>query len=203
MKKLFIGGSLFMLMFSAIFANETRNELLSGKSILVIIGASDFADPESFKPKVIFEKEQARVFITSTTLGDVTGMQGGKVKPDILLKNVKVKDYDAIIFVGGYGAAEFLNDSLAHKIAKECIKQNKILGAICMAPAILEIAGELDEKKATCASFTQFSNNNSKVIDTGKSVERDGNIITGRDPNAATEFGNTILKALIEKTKNK
>jgi len=180
--------------------NESKDDKgkLDGKTILMIIGSSDFRDEELLEPKSIFEQEKAKVIIASTTLSEVTGMLGAKIKPDIHLKNIKVKNYDAIIFVGGYGAEEYLSDSLAHKIAKECIKQKKILGAICMGPAVLANAGVLKGKKATCASFTRYSNNSSEVIDTGKDVERDGNIITAIGPYAATAFGEKILEVLIK-----
>jgi len=73
---------------------------LSEKSVLMIIGSSDFRDEELTIPQSIFEAEEIKVIIASTTLSEVTGMYGAKAKPTILLKSVNVNDYGAIVFVG-------------------------------------------------------------------------------------------------------
>lgn len=41
-----------------------------------------------------------------------------KIKPDILINEIKVEEYDAIVFVGDSGASQYWNDPIAHSIAK-------------------------------------------------------------------------------------
>jgi len=71
------------------------------------------------------------------------------VKPDILIKDVNVKTFDAVVFVGGPGAEEYFHNPVALKIAQEAYKEGKVVGAICIAPRILAEAGILKGKKAT------------------------------------------------------
>ena len=119
------------------------------------------------------------------------------VKPDILINDIKVKDYDAIVFIGGMGSGEYFDNPVAHKIAKQALDQEKIIAAICMAPTILANAGLLEGKKATCAQ--SYNIEIKGAIATGKDIERDGNIITATGPGAAKKFGEEIVSALSEK----
>jgi protease I len=119
-----------------------------------------------------------------------------KVKPDLLIDDINVSDFDAIVFIGGFGCAEYFDNPVAHKIAKEALGQDKILAAICMAPRILANAGVLEGKKATCFPSVRENIKAKGAIVTGEMVERDTNIITGNGPGASTKFGETIASAL-------
>lgn len=171
-------------------------KLLSGKKVLFIIASRNFRDEEYKEPRTLLEKRGAKVTVASTTLQEVRGMFGTKAKPDILLREVKVKDYDGIIFIGGSGASEYWNDPTAHQIAKEAVSAGKILGAICIAPVTLANAGVLRGKRATVFPSETSTLRAKGAICTGSSVEVDGNIITGEGPDAATKFGDAIIKAL-------
>jgi len=125
-------------------------------------------------------------------------MLGAQVKPDLLLKDVAVSDYDAIVFVGGSGAQEYWNDPVAHAIAKEAVAQGKVLAAICIAPTTLAKAGVLQGKKVTAFSSEAGALKACGANYTGASVERDGLLITANGPQAATKFAEEIAKALEE-----
>lgn len=172
---------------------------LQGKKILMIIASQNFRDEELFKPRELFIKEGMEVILASSSLEISRGMLGGTAKPDILIGEVKVEDFEAIIFVGGIGASEYWNNPIAHKIAKEAVSLNKLICAICIAPVTLANAGILDEKKATVFRSEVNAIKRKGAIYTGKAVEVDGNIITAEGPRAATEFGQTIINALSEK----
>ena len=172
---------------------------LQGKKILMIIASQNFRDEELFKPRELFIKEGMEVILASSSLETSRGMLGGTAKPDILIGDVKVEEFEAIIFVGGIGASEYWNNPIAHKIAKEAVSLNKLICAICIAPVTLANAGILDEKKATVFRSEVKAIKKKGAIYTGKAVEVDGNIITAEGPQAATEFGQTIINALIEK----
>jgi len=169
---------------------------LEGKEVLMIIAERNFRDEELLEPKGILEKEGAKVTVASTSLNVAIGMLGARVTPDILLKKVKVDDYDAIIFVGGGGASQYWNDSLAHQIAQEAVNKGKILCAICIAPVTLANAGVLSEKKATVWPSEKEKIEAKGVIYTGKAVQVDGKIITANGPQSAKKFAREIVKAL-------
>ena len=172
---------------------------LQGKKVLMIIASQNFRDEELLKPRDLFIKEGMEVVLASSSLETSRGMLGGTAKPDILIGDVKVGEFEAIIFVGGIGASEYWNNPIAHKIAKEAVSLNKLICAICIAPVTLANAGILDEKKATVFCSEVKAIKRKGAIYTGKAVEVDGNIITAEGPQAAEEFGQTIIILLLEK----
>ncbi|MBW1781924.1 MAG: DJ-1/PfpI family protein [Deltaproteobacteria bacterium] len=175
--------------------NQTR---LKDKKILMIIAKGMFNESEFKEPKEILEREGAAVIIASCTSSEAIGDRGLKVTPHIHIRNINVKNFDAVVFIGVFGVSEYFNNPQAHKISKEALDQNKILAAICMAPRILANAGLLKGKKATSFPSASDDIKAKGALVTDKDVERDGNIITANGPGAASRFGKTIVLALIE-----
>ncbi len=171
-------------------------EKLTGKKVVMIIAEKDFRDEELLEPRRILEEQGATVTLASTTLRPATGMFGAKAKPDILVSEVKVDDYDAIIFVGGAGASQYWNDPTAHTIAREAVQKDKILCAICIAPVTLANAGVLSGKKTTVWASERGKLEAKGASYTGEPVEVAGKIITGSGPQAAEEFSRAIARAL-------
>lgn len=171
------------------------------KKIAMIIAFRDFRDEEYFIPKQTLETAGAEIITISTSFGKAIGKLGGEAEINILLKDLKVADYDAILFIGGPGAANYIEDKVCHKIAGEAVENNKVLGAICIAPVILAKAGVLDGKKATVWSSVMDKSAIKILEENGAifqkdSVVVDGEIVTGNGPGAAKEFGEKIIETL-------
>ncbi len=192
---------IFTLIFSLIIINlkggaqEMMSEL-QGKKILMIIASQDFRDEELFKPRDLFLERGMEVVLASSSLKTARGMLGGTAQPDILIREVKVEEFDAIIFVGGMGSSEYWEDPIAREIVKKAVSLDKLICAICIAPVTLANAGILEGKKATVFSSEINRLKNKGAIYTGKNVEIDGHIITANGPQAATEFGKAIIQSL-------
>lgn len=118
--------------------------------------------------------------------------------PDVELRSVNAENYDAIVFIGGSGAEVYFDNSLAHKIAKDAVTQNRLLCAICIAPGILAKAGVLEGKKATVFFGEKYEKllREGGATNTKQRVEVDGRLITANGPMASKEFGQAILAAL-------
>jgi len=169
---------------------------LTGKKALIVIASQNFRDEEFTEPCELLKKAGVIVTIASSKTDVATGMLGKKVKPDSLVSAVKAADYDMVIFVGGSGASEYFNSSAAHVLARDAVTGNKILGAICLAPAILARAGILKGKKATCFSAVrEFLRNGGAEVQPGGLVV-DGKIITADGPQSAKPFAAALLQAL-------
>ncbi len=166
------------------------------KKILMVIASSQFRDEEYQKPRALLEGAGVRVTVCCSSLEEATGMLGLKVKPDILLKDAEMEDYDGVVFVGGMGATEYWDNPTAHALARLAHKSGRITSAICLAPMTLANAGLLKGKKATIWKDAVGDFKTKGVVYTGKPVERDGRIITGSGPDAAEEFGKALLDAL-------
>jgi protease I len=166
------------------------------KKAVFIIAPLNFRDEELREPKAILEKAGVAVTVACSTTSLAKGKSGLTIKPDILLKDVVVAEYDAVVFIGGGGAAVYLDDPQAHRIAQEAQQQARLLAAICIAPAILARAGVLKGKKATVFPDDAAELKNHGALYTGAAVEKDGMIITGSGPQAAVQFGQTLAAAL-------
>jgi len=167
------------------------------KRVVMIIAQNDFRDEELLQPKEILEKNGIDVKVASRSLGEAGGMLGAKVKPDILVNTINVKDFDALVFVGGIGASQYWDDPVAHNLVKNAISANKVVGAICIAPVTLAKAGVLAGKRATVWPSEAGQLKAYKANYTGQDVEKDGNIITASGPAVAKEFGAELVKALL------
>jgi len=178
--------------------------LLKGKKAVMLVAFRDFRDPEYFIPKTILEKAGFETKTASNKSGIALGAEGGEAKINLLLKEVVVDDFDAIIFVGGPGCLEHLDNEESYRIAKEAMSKNKILASICISPIILAKAGVLKGKRATVWSSSLYKKpildlkNNGAIYEKGP-VVIDGNIITANGPKAAEEFGKTIINLVKKK----
>jgi protease I len=167
------------------------------KKTVMIIAEKQFREEELFQPKEILEKAGIEIKVASTTTGLATGVEGQTYKPQLLVKDIVVSDFDAVVFVGGGGATQYWDDPVAHKIARQAQEAGKVLGAICVAPVILAKAGILKGKHATV-----WSSDSGQLLVAGAKysradVEIDGNIITAAGPFASREFGQALVKAII------
>ena len=171
-------------------------EIPLSKKVLMVIASDQFRDEEYQKPRALLEAAGIQVTVASSKLAEATGMLGAKVKPDILLKDAKMDDYDAVVFVGGMGATEYWENPTAHALAKKAHDSGKLTSAICLAPMTLANAGLLKGKKATIWKDAVNDFKTKGVLYTGKSVEKDGKLITGSGPDAAEEFGRALVDAL-------
>lgn len=170
--------------------------MAKGKNVLMIIAPENFRDEELFDTKSVLEAAGAAVTIASKGVSEAKGALGGKASVDKDIEDVNVADYDAVVFVGGPGAAVYFDDETVLSIAKASAEQGKVTAAICIAPSILANAGVLDGRKATCFS-SEKGNLEEKGADyTGDDVTVDGLIITANGPRAAKKFGQEIAKAL-------
>ena len=166
------------------------------KKIVMIIAPENFRDEELSIPKSVFEGAGATVHVASTSLEQAKGKLGMKIKPDMLVKDIRVENYDAVVFVGGTGASCYFNSKIAHDIAKEAYLKHKLLCAICAGPVILANAGVLDRKKATVFPFFEKELKQKGAIYTDKPVQVDGNIVTANGPQSAERFAEEIIKLL-------
>ena len=171
-------------------------EVLEEMKALLIIANKDFRDEEYDEPRKILEANGVEVTVASASLAMAKGTLGMMVKPDILIDDVVVDDYDAIIFVGGSGADEYYTNQKALSIAKESVDSGKVLAAICIAPVTLGNAGVLDGKKATVYSSRIADLRAKGAIFVSDDVVQDGNIITASGPQTAGAFGQAILDAM-------
>jgi len=177
------------------------NKPLEGKKIAIIIAFRDFRDEEYFIPKQTLEIAGARITTVSTSLGQAIGKMGGETKVDLTLDELKVGHYNAVLFIGGTGAAKYIDDPQAHQIAREAVDSSMVVGAICIAPTILAKAGVLSKKRATVWSSAMDKSAVKILKEEGVKYEEepvvaDGKIITADGPQSARKFAEAVIELL-------
>ena len=146
-----------------------------------------------------------------------------KSKP---ISEIKVSDYDAILFVGGQGPMyTFYNDERVQSLVAEFYKAGKITAIICHATCML-LKVKVDGKLlVTGKTWTGFANSEEKFADefVGQRIQpfwiedeartlpdtnfivsgrfkshaiRDGNLITGQQQYSATAVARLMIEAL-------
>jgi protease I len=179
---------------------ETKMPETKGKKAVMLIAFRDFRDEEYFVTKEILEKAGIEIKTASNKMGRAIGKFGGDTEVDLLVSQINVSDFDAIIFVGGPGCLDALDNEESYRIAREAVSQNKVLAAICISPVILARAGVLRGKRATV--WNDFVKSQAKILKRegaifeDKPVVVDGKIVTANGPEAAKDFGEAILSLL-------
>ena len=177
------------------------DKVLQNKKILLVIAFNDYQDLEYKGVKKALKAAGAKVEVASSSQGTARGKLGGETKVDVLINEVDVTPYNAVVFIGGPGTTEYVNSEDAYRVARETIKKGKILAAICMAPLVLAKAGVLQGKKATVWTTDTDDSLAKDLAAAGaefvdQSVVTDESIVTGNGPEAVEEFGQAIIKAL-------
>jgi len=164
--------------------------------ICMVVANKDFRDEELLTPLKYFQDEGFSVDVASNRLEEAEGMLGAKIMPDLIIEEINVDNYKALIVVGGSGAKVLWDlSSLAYKL-KEAYQKGKIVAAICISPVALAKAGLLKGRKATV-----WPGESERLISSGadyvfKPVVVDGNIVTADGPQSALEFAKTIVKLI-------
>ena len=166
------------------------------KKAVLIIAKEIFRDEELFDTQNSLESAGIKTVVASSKLGTCKGKLGAAAQAEILVSDLSADDFDAIVYVGGGGSAEYFDNPDALALAKDAAAKGKVVAAICIAPRTLANAGLLKGIKATC-----FESERDALIELGADfqdvpVARDGKIVTGSGPHAAAEFGTTIAQAL-------
>ena len=168
---------------------------------LIVIAFRDFQDMEYLIPKKILEKAGIETKTISSKKGMAIGVFGGTVLIDEIISEVKIDDYDSLIFVGGGGCLPYLDNQDSYNLIREAFDKDKLLAAICISPVILAKAGVLEGKKATVwnSPIDQFPVK--ALMEGGATYQEDfvvvdGKIITARGPEVAVLFGETIVELL-------
>lgn len=137
------------------------------------------------------------VSMNNTTL--VTGSHKIKVTADITAADFPrdMCDIECAVYPGGMPGAETLSsgkDTLPNDVAKYCVENDILVGAICAAPIVLGRLGLLNNKHATC--YPGFEDELEGADYTGDRVVVDGNIVTSRGPGCSIDFALALVTKL-------
>ena len=162
------------------------------KSAVLLIAQTVFRDEEYAEPLAVLRRRGARTVTASRTAGECVGKLGMRVAAELSLAGAVAREWDAAVFIGGAGAADYFDDPTAHRLASETLARGGAVGAICIAPSILARAGLLEEVRVTAFPSQQEDVIAHGAVWTGDDVTVDGQIVTANGPGAAAAFGEAL-----------
>ena len=168
----------------------------------VLIMATDrFEESELFGPRERLLERGAQVKLASPSneeiMGTVHDEPGKRITPDLLIRDARAADFDALILPGGVGNPDQLRTNEdAIGLIREFDSAGKPVAAICHGPWLLVEADLLRGRKATGwkSIRTDLRNAGAEVVD--EEVVVDGNIITSRKPDDVPAFTDSLIEAI-------
>lgn len=158
--------------------------------------ATGFEETEAVGTIDVLRRGGINVTIVSITDSTrVTGVNNIMLQADCLLAEADYSEADALVLPGGLPGSTNLNACVALKeLLLTQYRANKIVAAICAAPLVLGGLDLLKGRKATCYPGCEPMLVGATC--TGNDTETDGNVITGKGPAFALQFGLALVSAL-------
>lgn len=161
-------------------ADEVRT-----KRVVIIVPSKYFNDTELFSTRDTLQIAGLQPVIASSIIGDIKGIEKNVITATMLVRDIKVYDYDAFVFIGGQGVREYFADSGVLNLVQAANQTGKILAAIGSAPGIFAYANIVKNK-----NVASFNSQHGILTQAGAKwqnipLQIDGNIITSSGPDSA------------------
>ncbi|APD51291.1 type 1 glutamine amidotransferase domain-containing protein [Francisella hispaniensis] len=123
--------------------------------IVSIMGGEIPIDPNSVAQEDYYNDK----FLADDNLKDI-------MKNSTSLRDVNIKEYDAIVFAGGHGTMwDFPNNSNIHSKVLDIYARNGVIGAICHGvAALINVKDHNGQNIIKDKEVTGFSNNEEKIV---------------------------------------
>lgn len=118
------------------------------------------------------------------------------VRSDLTIADADAADYEAVVLIGGPGAAALFDDADLQNLVRTAAADGKVVAAICLAPVVLARAGVLDGRRGTVWEDEVAVLESEGCTVVGAPVVADGLIVTGSGPEAAEEFAAQVVETL-------
>jgi protease I len=170
----------------------------TGGDVLMVLAPQGFKDEEFAEPKAALEAAGYNVVVASLQTGTCTGAGGATAEATIAADDVVPTDYAGVVFVGGPGMVEHLDNQAFTNCAQGFADNDLVVAAICVAPAILANAGVLDGVEATVFESERDALEKGGAKLSSDPVVVSGRIVTANGPAAAADFGQRLVALLDE-----
>ncbi|HEY3744366.1 MAG TPA: DJ-1/PfpI family protein [Bryobacteraceae bacterium] len=121
---------------------------------------------------------------------------GYGLEANTTFEKVKVKDYAAILLLGGRAPEYLRNDAKLLKIVRGFDESEKWIFSICHGIQILVAAGITKGKRVTCYEHVKYEVESTGGTWIGKQAVRDGRIVTGQTWQSHPDFYRLVMECL-------
>ena len=173
---------------------------LNGKTI-AILATDGFEQAELFTPRDALTKAGATVKLVSLRSGEIQGFDhlnpGRTAKVDMVLKDARAEDFDALLLPGGANNPDALRiEDGALNFVRGFFQADKPVAAICHAPWILINAGVVKGRKLTSYKTIRMDLKNAGAEVVDQEVVVDKNLLTSRNPDDLPAFSRKLIEMM-------
>ena len=170
----------------------------NGKSAAILV-EDLYQELEVWYPCLRYREAGVRTVFVGTGKPEYKSKLGYPVKAEADIKEVKLKDFDAVVVPGGYAPDYLRRYEEVNAFVAEAFKADKVVSAICHGLWVCISAGIL--KGRTITSFFAIRddcvNAGAKWVD--KECVVDGHLVTARKPDHLPAFMRESLKLVTGK----
>lgn len=155
---------------------------------VLVIMAPGFEEIELSAPIDILRRLEIPVVTAGLSGRSVEGAHGMMMSAEMLVVDVEPEKFSGVILPGGPASWTLRDTPAVLSIVRSMHAAGKMVAAICAAPLALEAAGVIKDRRVTCYPSVKLELVSAAEVCDCPAVT-DGNIVTGRGPGAALEFG--------------
>lgn len=169
---------------------------ISGKKVAVL-ATNGFEDSELTRPWEALENAGAIATLVSPTPDQITGKKGHSRAVDMLVREAKVADFDALMLPGGVVNADSLRlDHDAVAFARAFFVDGKPVGVICHGAWILADADVLAGRTLTSYPSLRTDLTNAGATWVDQEVVVDQGLVSSRTPDDLPAFNDRLIDAI-------
>lgn len=140
----------------------------------------------------VFRRAGWQVDVVGLKPGEVTASRGVRLVPDTTWDRIDPSSYDVIALPGGNGGTKHLMEDVRVLEALRChYAAGRITAAVCAAPLVLQKAGIIEGKRATC--HPGAAAHLTRAVRSDEAVVHDGALVTSRGPGTTFAFALAIV----------
>lgn len=144
----------------------------------------------------VMRRAKWEVTVAGVKPGPVTMSRKVRIVPDAVWADIDPMSFDILVIPGGSGGvANLRKDARVLKAVRDMHAAGKLVCAVCAGPLVLQDAGVLDGRRATCHPDVASQLTKAKHVD--EEVVVDGDVITSQG--AGTTFAFAL--AIVAKTR--
>jgi 4-methyl-5(b-hydroxyethyl)-thiazole monophosphate biosynthesis len=141
----------------------------------------------------VLRRAQWTVVTAGIDEGVVTASRGVRLLPDRPWAGVDPSGFDVLMIPGGGpGVERLLKDARLLAILRDFDRAGKWIGAVCAAPLVLQAAGILRGRRATCHPGVADRLTMTPRLD--ERVVVDGRLVTSQGPGTTMEFALAMVR---------
>jgi 4-methyl-5(b-hydroxyethyl)-thiazole monophosphate biosynthesis len=165
------------------------------RTVLVLI-FNGVEELEAVGPVDLLRRAGAEVTVASAGAETrVTGRSVLNLEADCPLEAVLAQQFDLVVLPGGPGVRHLRASPEVLRLLRMQVEAERLVGAICAAPVVLQEAGVLEGRR--CTGHPSIAADLPR-LDEHSPVVRDGPVITSRGAGTAILFGLALVEALFD-----